>query len=924
VTSSLKPPAFATDTSGVIFIGHPVGRVMKLLRTIAAITLSTSLLAACGGGGGAVSTPVGETGGTSSRVAFDGSVGDGPVVGATVSIRDRNFQLLATTSSTDRASFNFDGEIADSAFPLIIEATEGTDLVTNAAPDFVLSGVVMTPSQTRVNLTPHTTMMVKSALAMEGGLTQANLERARSAVTTRLNFGLDTSKVPDPMSAEVTIDNVTEVTLSSEVFGEMARRTAYWIGGNVSEDDIFTALAADLVDSALDGRGAEGTVARYTAIAHVVSAQVLIEAMLDGLQVNNQPANAALDSAINRVLSTADRSVRRSVSEVNVNSLMLSQAQAALAAAQAIDPNIPLGDLLSLLSGLQNGTAGNAGEALSNAGVDSSLSNGLDQTISIVANSNNSGVEQVNQVASGSSSGSNSSNSGSEVASASTSTGGGVTSSGAGGSTTAGDSSGNVPTGGSSGESGSSTSSGSSGDGAGSSAGNSGETLYVDIQLPGDCASYSIAKRNCSGNDGDAYPSIRDAIAVAQVGQTVLVRSGIYPVASSDEVVIDVQGLTLAGYGDERPVIEGAGFPYDAQSNERTTLLRIAADDVTVRQFEIRECPYECAGFNKDVSGALVEEIYAHHGWYSLFRIRGSHNTLRYSEFAHSAHGGGVMIRPDDQSVPINENLVYRVISHHNGRYSDGRKSPEVPGDPGGGGNSDGMGASKFCSDNLSSNVCRRNKVVEVIVWHNADDGFDFSMSESLYQGLISFDNGPAGQRNYKILRGEDQAANANTYLGCVSLGTGSPEHCSLNECPLRGFELRGAANAYHILATGAGSHNFMGASATGEVVNSVAWGASDFTYGSNMSHQANSEVSGGLSRFVPNLDLPEGISIRERWAYMHNQFRSAFTPPAGSALIDAGVHLSAIHCPEPGPGDGECREWSGQAPDIGAFESGL
>ncbi len=45
------------------------------------------------------------------------------------------------------------------------------------------------------------------------------------------------------------------------------------IGGNVSEDDIFTALAADLVDSVLDGRGAEGTVARYTAIAHVVSAQ---------------------------------------------------------------------------------------------------------------------------------------------------------------------------------------------------------------------------------------------------------------------------------------------------------------------------------------------------------------------------------------------------------------------------------------------------------------------------------------------------------------------------------------------------------------------------------------------------------------------------------------------------------------------------
>ncbi len=109
----------------------------------------------------------------------------------------------------------------------------------------------MDATATRVNLTPHTTMIVKSAMAMEGGLTAENLAIATEAVTSKLNFGLDTSTVADPMTSAVTNDNITEVVLSSEVFGEMARRSAYWIGGDVTEDDIFAALAADLSDSAL-------------------------------------------------------------------------------------------------------------------------------------------------------------------------------------------------------------------------------------------------------------------------------------------------------------------------------------------------------------------------------------------------------------------------------------------------------------------------------------------------------------------------------------------------------------------------------------------------------------------------------------------------------------------------------------------------
>ncbi|MBA1331715.1 hypothetical protein QQ73_11455, partial [Candidatus Endoriftia persephone str. Guaymas] len=203
---------------------------MKLLHNICAITLGAMLLTACDEG--SLGTTSQAT--TSSPITFDGSVGDGPVVGATVTIRDRNLEVIATTTSDQQASFNFTGEIADSAFPLIVEATYGIDLVTNAEPDFILSGVLMDATATRVNLTPHTTMIVKSAMAMEGGLTAENLAIATEAVTSKLNFGLDTSTVADPMTSAVTNDNITEVVLSSEVFGEMARRSAYWIGGNVT------------------------------------------------------------------------------------------------------------------------------------------------------------------------------------------------------------------------------------------------------------------------------------------------------------------------------------------------------------------------------------------------------------------------------------------------------------------------------------------------------------------------------------------------------------------------------------------------------------------------------------------------------------------------------------------------------------------
>jgi len=54
-------------------------------------------------------------------------------------------------------------------------------------------------------------------------------------------------------------------------------------------------------------------------------------------------------------------------------------------------------------------------------------------------------------------------------------------------------------------------------------------TLYVDNQLESDCqGTYSIANRDASGSDGDAYDTIQEAANVAIAGDTVLIREGTY------------------------------------------------------------------------------------------------------------------------------------------------------------------------------------------------------------------------------------------------------------------------------------------------------------------------------------------------------------------------------------------------------------
>ncbi len=93
-----------------------------------------------------------------------------------------------------------------------------------------------------------------------------------------------------------------------------------------------------------------------------------------------------------------------------------------------------------------------------------------------------------------------------------------------------------------------------------------GATYYVDGNLSSNCTgNYSIALRNCSGADGNAYKTIAGALAGAiSPGDTINVRAGTYKERNSFTRSGSAIGgyITLQAYTGEKPIISGSGLAY--------------------------------------------------------------------------------------------------------------------------------------------------------------------------------------------------------------------------------------------------------------------------------------------------------------------------------------------------------------------------
>ena len=158
-------------------------------------------------------------------VEVAGSVGDGPVANAAIKVYARGGALLQNVVGSQLAGYNVTLKTKGRNFPLLLEATGGTDLVTNLPPDFVLKSSALEPgNRVTANLNPFTTLARATAEQMGDGPTSGNLRTALASVTAEFNSGLTTLAAGGVMSTTINDSNLPEIVKSSETLAEILRR----------------------------------------------------------------------------------------------------------------------------------------------------------------------------------------------------------------------------------------------------------------------------------------------------------------------------------------------------------------------------------------------------------------------------------------------------------------------------------------------------------------------------------------------------------------------------------------------------------------------------------------------------------------------------------------------------------------------------
>ena len=325
----------------------------KIVKTLATAVIFSQLVACGGGDGHSTSSGNGTDTALANAVEITGSVGDGPIIGATVEVYSANGELLDTTLTDSRSSYTKKIKAKGRDFPLTIKATSGTDLVTGAAPDFDLYSLMMSPSQKIVNLNPYTMFVMKIATDMPGGINDGNVEAAMASVSEELGYGIDPGLVGNLISDQVNESTVANVVKGSEVLSEMIRRTRdkYLVTGvAITANEVIAALAADMTDGVLDGKGVSGINPRITAIAKVVSAQVLLEASRNKLKVGGLVATGMIDQAI--TTTQPGISPSQLTSSVRANPRMMKQMKVSLAAAQVLAPSEEISQIAAIVDSI--------------------------------------------------------------------------------------------------------------------------------------------------------------------------------------------------------------------------------------------------------------------------------------------------------------------------------------------------------------------------------------------------------------------------------------------------------------------------------------------------------------------------------------------------------------------------------------------
>ena len=127
-------------------------------------------------------------GSSSGSITIGGSVGDGPVTGATVTVYSVDGTILGSIVSDSNAKYQTRVKARGQDYPLRLEVNGGIDLVTGRAPDFRMMSVIGHPSVKIANINPFSSLIVQVAEQLPGGLDAANVALAIARVQP---FGVD-------------------------------------------------------------------------------------------------------------------------------------------------------------------------------------------------------------------------------------------------------------------------------------------------------------------------------------------------------------------------------------------------------------------------------------------------------------------------------------------------------------------------------------------------------------------------------------------------------------------------------------------------------------------------------------------------------------------------------------------------------------
>ncbi len=359
---------------------------------------SAMLLGACGGGGqgGPAASDPATSGSLRIEQGLTGSVGDGPVVGATVRVLGNDGSAVAEFQSDANAGYNVTVRTERDNYPLTIEAQDGTDLVTNLPPDFVMRAAVLGPGTDAIaNLTPFSTVAVELARNLNGGLNRENFDRAERIVTRQLNSGVTSLAGTGVMETPIDAANIAEIIRASETLGETIRRVRdlrIATGRSTTGDAVVQGIAADLVDGVVDGLGASGVDDRLAALVTVVSAQTALETMQNELHVYGVDATSAMEAAMNAVVPVGPTA---SFEDLVPTEEMLSAVRVGLEACLAIAPTAALSDLADAVETLSAGTP----PGMIRAAIPGTYRETLGQAVIVVANANGAEIDTVNRIA---------------------------------------------------------------------------------------------------------------------------------------------------------------------------------------------------------------------------------------------------------------------------------------------------------------------------------------------------------------------------------------------------------------------------------------------------------------------------------------------------------------------------------------------